>query len=134
MKLNNLNFGDILMSENDNKIILQYIRDLRILYLEDDENTRGMVEFFLKGKVKNLYVGEDGSEGFDLYKKYSPDLIITDIQMPNMTGTEMAKLIRDENSEIPIIVITAFNDSESLFEAINLGINNYLQNLWILVY
>jgi len=113
------------MSEN-NKIILQYIKDLRILYLEDDENTRGMVEFFLKGKVKNLYVGEDGSEGFDLYKKYSPDLIITDIQMPNMTGTEMAKLIRDENSEIPIIVITAFNDSESLFEAINLGINNYL--------
>ena len=91
------------MSEN-NKIILQYIKDLRILYLEDDENTRGMVEFFLKGKVKNLYVGEDGSEGFDLYKKYSPDLIITDIQMPNMTGTEMAKLIRDENSEIPIIV------------------------------
>jgi len=114
------------MSGNDNKIILQYIKNLRILYLEDDENTRGMVEFFLKGKVQHLYVGEDGVEGFDLYKKYSPDVIITDIQMPNMTGTQMSKLIREVDSEIPIIVITAFNDSESLFEAINLGINNYL--------
>jgi len=114
------------MIDNDNKIILQYIKDLRVLYLEDDENTRGMVEFFLRDKVKTLYVGEDGKEGYSLYKEHSPDLIITDIQMPNMTGIEMSKLIRNENSEIPIIVITAFNDSESLFDAINLNINNYL--------
>jgi len=114
------------MSGNDNKAILQYIKNLRILYLEDDENTRGMVNFFLKDKVAHLYVGEDGKQGYELYQEHSPDIIITDIQMPNMTGTEMAKLIRDEDTEIPIIVITAFNDSESLFEAINLGINNYL--------
>jgi PAS domain S-box-containing protein len=111
---------------SDNKVNLQYIKELDVLYLEDDENTRGMVEFFLRDKVKNLYVGEDGKEGLELYKKIKPDLIITDIQMPNMTGIEMAKEIRESNLDIPIIVITAFNDSDSLFEAINLGINNYL--------
>ena len=111
---------------SENKINLQHIKKLEILYLEDDENTRGMVEFFLKDKVKTLYVGEDGEEGLKLYKRHKPDLIITDIQMPNLTGIEMAKIIRETDLEIPIVVITAFNDSESLFEAINLGINNYL--------
>ncbi len=114
------------MSVNNNKKILQYIKMLKVLYLEDDENTREVVRYFLKDKVEELYVGFDGEEGLKLYEQYSPDLIITDIQMPNMTGIEMSKIIREKNIDIPIIVITAFNDSDSLLEAINIGITNYI--------
>ena len=111
---------------SDNKVNLHYIKQLNILYVEDDENTRGMVEFFLRDKVNTLYVAVDGEDGLELYNKHKPDLIISDIQMPNLTGIEMSKIIRQNDITTPIIVITAFNDSESLFEAINLGINNYL--------
>ena len=53
---------------SENKAHLAYIKELNILYLEDDENTRCMVEFFLKDKVKTLYVGIDGKKVLNYIK------------------------------------------------------------------
>ena len=111
---------------NDDKDFFCYLKKLSLLYVEDDENTREELEYFLQNKVKNLYVAKNGQEGFDLFEKHQPDLIITDIQMPVMTGTKMIKLIKQINSTIPIIIITAFNDTDYLFEAIKLNVTNYL--------
>ena len=111
---------------NDDKDFFRYLKKLSLLYVEDDENTREELEYFLQNKVKNLYVAKNGQEGFDLFEKHQPDLIITDIQMPVMTGTKMIKLIKQINSTIPIIIITAFNDTDYLFEAIKLNVTNYL--------
>lgn len=111
---------------NDDKDFFRYLKKLSLLYVEDDENTREELEYFLQNKVKNLYVAENGQEGFDLFEKHQPDLIITDIQMPVMTGTKMIKLIKQINSTIPIVIITAFNDTDYLFEAIKLNVTNYL--------
>ena len=111
---------------NDDKDFFRYLKKLSLLYVEDDENTREELEYFLQNKVKNLYVAENGQEGFDLFEKHQPDLIITDIQMPVMTGTKMIKLIKQINSTIPFVIITAFNDTDYLFEAIKLNVTNYL--------
>ena len=111
---------------NDDKDFFRYLKKLSLLYVEDDENTREELEYFLQNKVKNLYVAKNGQEGFELFEKYQPDLIITDIQMPVMTGTKMIKLIKQINSTIPIVIITAFNDTDYLFEAIKLNVTNYL--------
>ena len=111
---------------NDDKDFFRYLKKLSLLYVEDDENTREELEYFLQNKVKNLYVAKNGQEGFDLFEKHQPDLIITDIQMPVMTGTKMIKLIKQINSTIPIVIITAFNDTDYLFEAIKLNVTNYL--------
>jgi PAS domain S-box-containing protein len=104
----------------------EHLKKLSLLYVEDDDNTREELEFFLKNKVKKLYLAKNGQEGFDFFKKYKPDLIITDIQMPIMTGTKMIKLIKEINQTIPIVIVTAFNDTEYLFDAIKLNITNYL--------
>ena len=111
---------------NDDKDFFRYLKKLSLLYVEDDDNTREELEYFLQHKVKKLYVAKNGQEGFDLFEKHQPDLIITDIQMPVMTGTKMIKLIKQINSTIPIVIITAFNDTDYLFEAIKLNVTNYL--------
>lgn len=111
---------------SEDKDFFRYLKKLSLLYVEDDENTREELEYFLKNKVKKLYVAKNGQEGFDFFENYQPDLIITDIQMPVMTGTKMIKLIKEKNKTIPIVIITAFNDTDYLFEAIKLNVTNYL--------
>ena len=111
---------------NDTKDFFHCLKKLSLLYVEDDDNTREELEYFLKNKVKELYVAKNGQEGLEFFEKYQPDLIITDIQMPVMTGTKMIKLIKEKNKTIPIVIITAFNDTDYLFEAIKLNVTNYL--------
>lgn len=111
---------------SEGKDFFKYVKKLSLLYVEDDDNTREELEYFLQHKVKKLYVAKNGQEGFELFEKYQPDLIVTDIQMPIMTGIKMIKLIKQINPNIPIIIATAYNDSENLFEAIKLNVTNYL--------
>ena len=111
---------------SSNKDFFKNVKKISVLYVEDDDNTREELVFFLENKVRELYVAKNGQEGFELFEKYQPDMIITDIQMPVMTGTKMVKLIKQTNTTIPIVFITAFNDADNLFEAIKLNVTNYL--------
>ncbi|WP_419782509.1 PAS domain S-box protein [Malaciobacter marinus] len=110
----------------DGTQILGYLSKISILYVEDDKFTQDEVRYFLETKVKNFYCANNGQEGLDIFYKESIDVIITDIQMPILTGLEMAKKIKEENSSIPIIITTAYNDTKYLFESINLGVSNYI--------
>lgn len=121
---------------NKKNEVLEYLERLEILYVEDDEHTREELEYFLQKRVKKLYVAKNGEEGLALFKKHKPELVITDIQMPIIDGIKLAKEIKILDKEVPIILLTAFNDVEYLFEAIKLNINYYLTkplNLRILV-
>ena len=69
---------------------------------------------------------DDGEEALSLYNENKFDLIITDISMPKMDGIELIRNIREENSGIPIIVFSAWNDSSSLNSCINLNIDAYM--------
>lgn len=110
----------------DKKELLKYLKNITVLYVEDDKNTREELEFFLNNRVDKLYVGTNGEEGVELFKKHQPDLIISDIQMPVLNGIDMVKKIKEINPNIPVVLITAFNDSDYLFKAIQLNISNYL--------
>ncbi len=102
------------------------VKDILLLYVEDDENIRKVYERYLKRKVKNLLVAINGQEGFDLYVKHKPDLIVTDIKMPIMDGLEMSRKIRTLDNLIPIIVTTAHTETEFFQEAITIGVNTFL--------
>jgi PAS domain S-box-containing protein len=108
------------------KEYLKYLKKIKVLYVEDDTNTREELAYFLENKVLELYIAKDGEEGLSLYKEKSPDLIITDIQMPKLDGISMSKSIKTYDANAKIIVVTAFNDSEYLFEAIKLNIDSYI--------
>ncbi|MGA1939416.1 EAL domain-containing protein [Arcobacter sp. YIC-310] len=102
------------------------IFDITLLYVEDEESIREELSYFLEKRVKKLYVASDGLEGLQLYKEVNPDIIISDIRMPNLNGIEMCEEIKKINENARIIILTAFNDSENLTNAINLNIDRYL--------
>jgi len=104
---------------------LKYIKEIRVLYVEDNKDTREEVVYFLENRVSELYVAKNGEEGFKLYKEKSPDLVISDIQMPKLDGIRMSELIKEHDTNAKIILLTAFNDSEYLLKAIKLHIDNY---------
>lgn len=100
--------------------------DLRVLYAEDEESIRTIFSRVLSKLVKELFVAVDGEEALELYRTHQPDVILTDIRMPKMTGFEMASIVRSENKIIPIIAVTAHNDAEHFLEAIRLGVTSFL--------
>jgi len=104
------------------------LKDITVLYCEDEEYLRDVTKGILKSFTKKQYIAEDGAIGLELFKKHEEeiDLIITDVNMPNMNGLDMAKEIKAINHNIPIIVATAFSNSEYLLEAIELGIDKYV--------
>ena len=101
-------------------------KDFTILYVEDEDDIRDETESFLKLVFKTVYVAKNGNDGVQAFYKHSPDLILTDLKMPKMNGIEMSKTIKDNNSEIPIIILSAFHDNSLLFDAIDIGIDKYL--------
>lgn len=104
----------------------ELFKDITLLYVEDDLMTQEEVSFFLKRYVKELYIANNGVEGLELFKKHNPDMVITDIQMPIKNGLIMAEEIYKINPSAPIVVTTAYTDSEYLMNAIELGIDKYI--------
>ncbi len=108
---------------NNNEEIL---KEISLLYVEDDIQIQELYAQNLSKRVKKLFVAKNGQEGYDKYLKYKPDIIITDIKMPIVSGIEMTKRIREQDSEIPIIITTAYNTIELLTESLHLDISGYL--------
>ncbi|MCD4757580.1 MAG: EAL domain-containing protein [Arcobacteraceae bacterium] len=104
------------------------LKDITVLYCEDEQYLRDVTKGILETFTKKQYVAEDGAIGLELFKKYEDDidLIITDVNMPNMNGLDMTKEIKAINPNIPIVVATAFSNSEYLLEAIELGVDKYV--------
>jgi len=102
------------------------LNNFSLLYVEDDKDARENISSMLEPQVKELFVASNGEEGLELYKKYSPDIIITDISMPIMNGLDMCREIKKINYFQLILVLTAFNDLETLKATIDLGIDKYI--------
>jgi diguanylate cyclase (GGDEF)-like protein len=100
--------------------------DISVLYVEDDLSISEEISFFLQPRVRTLLVAHDGAEALELFEKHQPEMIITDIQMPRLNGLEMIKTIRAENVEVPIIITSAYNDSNYLMESLNHRVDAYL--------
>ncbi|MDD2368419.1 MAG: response regulator [Sulfuricurvum sp.] len=102
------------------------LKSLKVLYVEDDPMTREEILFSLTTFVDTIYTAENGEIGKELFYSHLPDLIITDIQMPVMDGLSMISAIKQTHPKIPVIIMTAFNDTSYLFKAIELGITHYV--------
>lgn len=109
---------------SDNKLLGR----LRVLYVEDDEHVRGELTLLLSKFFKTVYTAEDGQEGLNAYKEHKGniDLIISDINMPNLNGIEMVQQIRKEDENISVIFATAYSDNEFLSESIKLKVYDYI--------
>ncbi|MGA1933641.1 ATP-binding protein [Arcobacter sp. YIC-464] len=102
------------------------LEDILILYVEDDEFIREELVYFLEKKFNNIKIASNGEEGLELFNEYSPDIVITDIKMPKMSGLELSKKIREKCKETIIIVSSAHSETNLLDEAIEFGIDTFL--------
>lgn len=98
-----------------------------ILIVEDNEDMR----FYLKDNLKAQYQvieATNGREGWDKIKKQMPDLVVSDIMMPEMNGLELSKKIKKEKetAHIPVILLTAVGNEDKQLEGFQIGINDYI--------
>ena len=101
-------------------------QNLKLLYVEDAADVREATLLFLEEFFNNIETASNGKEGIEKYKTYKPDIIITDINMPVMSGIEMIKSIRKEDKDIPIIVVSAYSDVEYFVDCIRYGVDGYI--------
>ena len=116
----------------DNKIIFENSRRLKILYVEDDAQVRDVTSTLLEVYFNSVTVAVDGEEGLQVYIDYNDktdkyyDLIISDINLPKLYGTEMVKKIKEIHPEQHVIFITAYRELEHLNTAIELGVDGFI--------
>src|ERR1700677_872154 len=98
----------------------------RILVVDDEESIREFLDIMLKKEGYEVTLAEDGRRAQELIKKKSIDLVISDLQMPNMTGIELLRAVRDQYPEMLFMMITAFGTTETAVEAMKLGAYDYI--------
>ena len=110
--------------ENLNK----YAKEMSVLYVEDNEEVRASTSLMLQRTFGNVIEASDGLEGLQRYKcnSYIIDLVVTDINMPNMNGIEMIKEIKEIDHTQQVLVVSAYGESEYFIQTIKLGIDGYL--------
>ncbi len=74
----------------------------------------------------SVHIADNGQTGLDAFKTFLPDIVLTDIQMPVLNGLSMGALIRVQVPDQPVVVLSAYNDMEYLFRAIDIGITQYI--------
>ena len=100
--------------------------NLTLLYVEDDEIIRQNAVEYLSDYFKEVYQAKDGQEGLEYYEIYKPDIIISDIEMPRLSGLDMAQKIRKKDKTIPIMISTAYTDTPYMLKAIELQLIKYI--------
>lgn len=92
-----------------------------VLVVDDDEGVRELARQFLEAEGCRVATAPNGEEGLRHVTQGVPDLILLDLKMPRMTGAEFLKRLREEDPDVPVIVITGYPDSDLMQEAMRYG-------------
>jgi len=98
----------------------------RILLVEDDQNFGDVLRSYLEMHEYHVTLATDGEAGYEAYKKGEFDLCIFDVMMPKKDGFTLAKEIREENTEVPIIFLTAKTLKEDVLQGFKIGADDYI--------
>ena len=98
----------------------------KILLVEDDQNFGDVLRSYLEMHEYDVTLATDGEEGLKAFKKGEFDLTITDVMMPKKDGFSLARDIREENKEMPIIFHTAKTLKEDVLEGFKIGADDYI--------
>ena len=108
------------------KDILDVTKTLKLLYVEDDVMARtsslGLFNLFFT----DITIATDGLDGLQKFQEDTFDIVITDINMPKMNGIDMLKKVRELDDSIALIFLSAHNEAEHLFEAIEINVDSYI--------
>lgn len=99
---------------------------MRVLLVEDDPTTSRSIELMLTHANLNVYATDLGEEGIDLAKLYDYDLILLDLDLPDMDGHEVLRQLRLARVETPILILTGSDDTENKIKGFGFGADDYL--------
>ncbi|WP_112875001.1 response regulator transcription factor CtrA [Paracoccus endophyticus] len=99
---------------------------MRILLVEDDPTTARSIELMLTHANFNVYLTDMGEEGVDLAKLYDYDLILLDLDLPDMNGMEVLRQIRMSRIDTPILILTGADDTEIKLRGFGFGADDYM--------
>jgi two-component system copper resistance phosphate regulon response regulator CusR len=99
---------------------------MRILVIEDEEKLAGIISRGFKAEGFAVDIAGDGSRGLQMASGHNYDVIILDIMLPKLTGTEVLSLIREKNNQVPIIMLTARDTVGDKVKHIDMGADDYL--------
>ena len=99
---------------------------MRVLLVEDDPTTSRSIELMLTHANLNVYATDLGEEGIDLAKLYDYDLILLDLDLPDIDGHEVLRQLRLARVETPILILTGSDDTESKIKGFGFGADDYL--------
>ncbi len=111
---------------SDLKKLKALTENLTILYVEDSAILLKRMSVFLNNIFKTVHQAVNGKEGLECYQRYKPDIVITDLNMPIMSGHEMIKNLKEMDPDASIIIVSAYSDTENLLESIHLGVIDFV--------
>lgn len=106
---------------------MKNLANTTILYAEDELSVQLQYGNYFRNIFKEVYIASDGAEALALYKQKSPDAVILDINMPQINGIELTKKLKELKADLPIILLTARSDKDTLKKAIELQLLTYLE-------
>ncbi|MBU5613985.1 EAL domain-containing protein [Geomonas azotofigens] len=106
----------------------QRFKEVSLLLVEDEIEAREMLARMIALNYPGIkiYAADDGRAGLDLYRHYQPDVVVTDINMPQMNGIAMAREIKELNPDATIVAVTAHSETSYLMNAIEIGMDHYV--------
>jgi DNA-binding response OmpR family regulator len=104
------------------------LKNKTLLYVEDDISLQKNIVEILGNFFDTLLVASDGDEAYDLYieNQNKIDIMITDINMPNTDGITLCKYIREYDKTLPIVIVSAYTNTDYLLDSIDLNIVTYI--------
>src|SRR6201991_4341950 len=99
---------------------------MRVLLIEDDSATAQSIELMLKSESFNVYTTDLGEDGIDLGKIYDYDIILLDLNLPDMSGFEVLRSMRLSKGKEPILILTGVDTSEDKVRGLGVGADDYL--------
>ncbi len=99
----------------------------KVLVVDDERAILDTVEILLRGEGFDASVAHSGREALERFEEVSPDVVLTDIRMPGVTGLDLLEAVRERDPEVPVILMTAQASLQSAVKAVNQGAFYYLQ-------
>jgi two-component system cell cycle response regulator CtrA len=99
---------------------------MRVLLIEDDPTTARSIELMLSAEGFNVYTTDLGEEGLDLGKLYDYDLILLDLNLPDMTGYDVLKRLRNSQVETPVLILSGITEIDAKIRALGFGADDYV--------
>ncbi len=99
----------------------------KILIIDDDEMMRETIVSYLSGKNYAIITAANGLNAEEIIGKQKPDVVVSDVRMPEKDGIELLKFVKDSNSHVPVVLMTAFGDVDITIKAMQLGAYDYIE-------